>query len=187
MLSGVVPQNLFNIVWCRVGVRCYCVPMTATHTTRRVTFVVPCSGPKLNTPARARDLYTGTLFRHQLHAAELEAAATTRDLGVEARVVILSALHGILELDDVVAPYDERMGTTGEVADDFLALTVHGTGLHTDDVYSLLPSAYHTKLARVMGWFGVTVTPVYESAPGVGFQRGTCSSLIRHSERIMAQ
>lgn len=64
--------------------------------------LVACSKSKLAQPAKARDLYTGQLFRASLAAAERLCE----------RVVILSALHGAVELEQVLEPYDERIPTT---------------------------------------------------------------------------
>lgn len=55
-----------------------------------------CSARKLGHPAPVRALYQGDLFRKGLAWAE-----ATCD-----RVMVLSALHGLVALDQVVAPYD---------------------------------------------------------------------------------
>jgi hypothetical protein len=67
--------------------------------------VIQCSGAKLDRPAPAGELYTGTLHR-------LEAAAA-RSTGH--RTVILSALHGIVDVDQVVAPYEQRIDQPGAI------------------------------------------------------------------------
>ncbi|WP_223761749.1 DGQHR domain-containing protein DpdB [Corallococcus sp. AS-1-6] len=58
--------------------------------------LVGCGKAKLRHSAPARDLYTGNLFR--AHLAEAEAMTP--------HVYVLSALHGLLPLDEKVAPYD---------------------------------------------------------------------------------
>lgn len=58
--------------------------------------LVGCGKSKLAHPAPARELYVGPLFR--AHLAEAEASAP--------HVYVVSALHGLLPLDEVVAPYD---------------------------------------------------------------------------------
>lgn len=58
--------------------------------------LVACSASKLDRAAPARDLYTSALFRKALAYAEIAAE----------RVWILSALHGAVELDRVIEPYD---------------------------------------------------------------------------------
>lgn len=58
--------------------------------------LIGCSESKLATAAPARSIYTSQLFRMTLAYAE-----TTCD-----RVVVLSAKHGLIELDQVIKPYD---------------------------------------------------------------------------------
>lgn len=63
--------------------------------------IIACSASKLDKAAPARDLYTGALFKASLAVAEDMAD----------RVVILSAKHGVLELDAVVEPYDVSLAS----------------------------------------------------------------------------
>jgi hypothetical protein len=65
-------------------------------------FVIACSGAKLDRAAPARELYTSQLFRKARAYAELHGADW----------LILSALHGVVEPDRVIEPYDQRMPTT---------------------------------------------------------------------------
>lgn len=58
--------------------------------------LVGCSKTKLNSPAPARELYRGNLFRLASRWAELKGH----------RWGVLSALHGFIEPDTVVEPYD---------------------------------------------------------------------------------
>jgi hypothetical protein len=58
--------------------------------------LVGCSGPKLDHPAPARQLYTSQLFRLTLTLAEARHDA----------VYVISAKHELVALDQVVAPYD---------------------------------------------------------------------------------
>lgn len=68
--------------------------------------VVPCGGRKLDRPAPAGELYVGSYHR---------ACRAAADALQPRRVLILSALHGLLELHQVVEPYDLRMGQPGSV------------------------------------------------------------------------
>lgn len=61
--------------------------------------LVGCGKKKLDRAAPTRELYTGPLFRAALRYAE-----ATCD-----RVFVLSAKHGLVELDAVVEPYDLRI------------------------------------------------------------------------------
>lgn len=62
--------------------------------------LVGCASSKLSRPAPARDLYTSPLFRK----ASAHAEATC------ARWYVLSAKHGLLCPEDVVEPYNVKLG-----------------------------------------------------------------------------
>jgi len=69
--------------------------------------IIPCGGKKAGHRTQARSLYRGAYFRAGLTAA--------RRLTSPDRIRILSAMHGLLRLDELVAPYDLRMGQPGSV------------------------------------------------------------------------
>jgi hypothetical protein len=146
-----------------------------------VYFVVPCGAAKLGSAAPARDLYTGSMFRHQLTAAEGEAAATARDMGVDTEVLILSALYGLVELHEVLEPYDVKMGDDRSIRVHQLAEQIVDHGIeYGDQIYAMLPRAYLRVLAEAAELADqIAVHDVYEAAPGIGHQRGVASSLIR--------
>lgn len=62
--------------------------------------LVSCGASKLDRPAPAAELYTSSLFR-----LSLEHARATCET-----IYVLSALHGLLPIDEVIAPYDRRLG-----------------------------------------------------------------------------
>jgi hypothetical protein len=62
--------------------------------------LVGCASMKLKRPAPARDLYVSPLFRK----ASAYAEATCE------RWFILSAKHGLVDPDEVIEPYDVRLG-----------------------------------------------------------------------------
>lgn len=66
-----------------------------------VVALVGCGASKQDIAAAARDLYTGTLFRK---------AAAFADRFMD-DWVILSALHGVVDPDTVVEPYNQRLST----------------------------------------------------------------------------
>ena len=159
--------------------------MTNTTTNETYLFVVPCGGSKLDQPAPARELYTGTYFRELLGAAEIEAAATTVALGVEVRVMILSALHGLVDLDDVLDPYDVTMTGPNSVSVDRLALQLRDLAVDDLEVYAFLPRAYHDRLRAAADYAFevelvddlVLVHDVFEAAPGIGYQKSVAAGL----------
>ena len=137
----------------------------------RPTFIViPCGAEKATEATAARDLYTGSMFRLALAAATAEADA------VNGTVLILSALHGLVGLDDTVAPYDVRMGDAGSVEAKTIARQAEGRGISWGaDVYAFLPRAYFSKLDEALRDLDVYPADVYEADAGIGFQRHTCS------------
>ncbi|MFJ9248516.1 DUF6884 domain-containing protein [Streptomyces sp. NPDC101776] len=91
--------------------------------------VIPCGSRKLDRPARAADLYIGSYHRACRGAAE----ALRPD-----RLLILSARYGLLDLDDVVEPYDTPHGTTDAVTSQLVLeqATLRGI-VHLDPVLAL--------------------------------------------------
>jgi len=68
------------------------------------TVLIACSSKKLPNKAPARDLYTSPLFRKSLEYSELLVPNHT---------FILSAKHGLLELEEEILPYEESLNTIG--------------------------------------------------------------------------
>lgn len=66
----------------------------------KTVILVGCGKQKLSHRARAKDLYTGPLFK--------KARAYAEQFGDE--WAILSARHGLVMPDDVIEPYDLRLG-----------------------------------------------------------------------------
>lgn len=64
-----------------------------------IVALVSCSGPKLTSPSPARDLYQSDLFKKARAYAERHADAWA----------ILSAQHGVVLPDQVIAPYDRSV------------------------------------------------------------------------------
>lgn len=144
---------------------------------RKTWIVVPCGAGKLDQAARAEDLYTGSLFRYILSAAKAEAAAIVGDC----EVVILSALHGLVRLDDVLAPYDLKMGAKGSVTAETVARQAAELGMTYDEVagvFAMLPKAYLEVLDEALRTDDIYVLDIYETAPGMGFQRGVARVML---------
>jgi hypothetical protein len=133
-------------------------------------YIVPCSGDKAAAPAKAAEFYTGSMFRHTLAAAEA-LAAWDAAAGTEARVLILSAKHGLVELDEVVAPYDVKMGDAESI--DAAELVFQAGELVDDEteVYALLPKSYFAVLDEALRALDVYAADIYEATAGIGEQR----------------
>lgn len=152
-------------------------------------FVVPCAAAKRDRPAPARSLYVSGHFRLVLAAAEAEAAATTRDLGTPARVWILSARHGLVDPDTVLAPYDVTIGGPDAVdAFDVAAQILRAAVRPDDSFWTLLPRAYRDLMDDAVLLVSAAIRhrvphhDVYEGAgPGIGYQRQTAVTLLRRA------
>ena len=153
--------------------------MTTPRTTA-VTLIIACSGAKASEPAPARDLYTGAMFRHTLPAA-LAAAGWCEDHGIPARVLILSARHGLIGLDQVTDPYDVKMGDPGSVTPDTLARQARQLGITLGHVVcAFLPRPYLARLGEALRSAGVTLRDMYQGTRGIGEQRHVNAQVTRH-------
>lgn len=146
--------------------------MGATSTSA-AALVVPCGAAKLDREATAAELYTGSAFKLQLAAAQALAAETGE------RVLILSALYGLVDPDEVLEPYDVMMGQPGSVTAHQLALQLLALGVRK--VYAFLPGAYRARLADGAAFVGVPVFDVYEGNRGIGDMRGIATSVRRYA------
>lgn len=147
--------------------------------------VIPCAAAKLDVPAPAGQLYASANFAHMLRAAQ----ATAADSDVPAKVMILSAEHGLVDLDTVLAPYDTKMGDAGCVT----AADVRAQLAGATTITAMLPAAYYRTLAAAVAanndddtapW--IELLDVYEDAPGIGYQRGVATSLVRTAGTLPA-
>ena len=139
-------------------------------------FVIPCSAGKADAPAPAAELYTSVFFRQALAAARSEVD--------DDAILVLSARHGLLALDDVVAPYDTKMGDAGSVDVATLAAQAIGRGLVDAEVYALLPASYFARLDEALRIFDTYATPVYEATAGIGDQKHVCSVLAARDDEL---
>lgn len=145
--------------------------MTEIRSPRKTMFVIPCAAAKADHDAPAAELYTSVFFRQALAAARSEVADDS--------ILVLSALHGLVALDTVLAPYDVKMGDAGSVSVDDVAVQAVELGMLADDaeVYALLPASYFAVLDGALRVFGSYATPVYEATSGIGDQKHVCSVL----------
>ena len=133
--------------------------------------VIACGAKKLEHAARAAELYTSGHFALMLKAARRIADT---DGG---RVVIMSALHGLVELDTFLAPYDLKMGEAGSVT----AATLAGqlAAIAPSRITTLLPHAYAAVLDEAAELAGIgDLVDLFAEAPGIGYQRGVASRVL---------
>jgi hypothetical protein len=100
--------------------------------------LVACASKKLQTSAKARDLYISTLFKYSLAYAEsLKPNA----------IFILSAKHGLVHPDWKLAPYDETLNMKKEAiievwAKNVLSQLCRVSDLETDEFILLAGERY---------------------------------------------
>ncbi len=138
------------------------------------TYVIPCSGEKLDTEAPARDFYLGSMFRHTLAAAE--AAAEPGDT-----ILVLSAWYGLVPLTRTLRPYEQRMDEPGRVDDtaiqaSFLANVENLSGL----VVGFLPRAYMDALSGALAELCIHPLDCFEGTRGIGEQRHVNTVVTTH-------
>ncbi len=100
--------------------------------------LISCSKTKLPYPAKAKEIYQGSNFKKSLKIAELSNAD---------KVFILSAKHGLLELDTYIEPYNETLiGKPEEYkrvwAEKVLKELIKKTNINLDKFILLAPKDY---------------------------------------------
>lgn len=151
------------------------LPTSTPAPTGRVV-VIPCGAAKLDRPAPAGQLYTGSFHRACRKAAD--ALAQPGDT-----VLVLSALHGLVPLDRVLAPYELRMGQAGSVTGDQLRAQARELGVDTTRQVVVLAGAAYTAAARQV-WPGAAAP--LEGAAGMGYQLQRLKALREHRYRLAA-
>lgn len=135
--------------------------------------VIPCSGPKLEAPAPAGDIYTGSL-----HVAARKAADKLTAAG--GRIVVLSALHGFLPLEQVIDPYDHTWRDAGAVSEQRLAEQALELGIAGAGRVVLLTPGEYTK--RSLTVWPDAATPLAHL--GIGSQKGRLKALREGRARV---
>jgi len=144
----------------------------AERGTRRTLLVTQCSKTKLEHATVARELYRGTLS-----TMGLAAATAIEHSHRNVSTAILSALHGLVDPDKVLRPYDVTWGssraiTAAEVADQLTALGVQR-------VVALTSNAYAAVLEAACEIAGVELLHALAGCRGIFEQRGRLSSYRR--------
>jgi hypothetical protein len=108
---------------------------------RKEIALIGCSATKTQHGGRAADVYLGKLFKWSLKYC--------KQRGFE-RVLILSAKYGVLELDDIIEPYDETLKTKNKKERDDWAVMVERQikekGLRLRKRYYFCGNDYHDNL-----------------------------------------
>lgn len=137
-----------------------------------ITYVVPCGAGKVTHPAAARDLYTGSMFRHVFTNAERSARLDEEAGCGPARVLILSARYGLVTPDTMLEPYDVKMGQRGSVTAATIAYQAHELGIaRRAEVHAMLPKQYFAVLDAALKLLNVYAQDMFHGCGGIGEQR----------------
>lgn len=126
----------------------------------RPLLLVACGANKIERPAPAAELYSGTYFRECLCAAR--AIAAERDIR------IISARHGLAALDEELAPYDTRMRGRRDQVADLIGEQARAADLQTRPVV-VLGGRDYVEAARAV--WPHAVAPLTGAAIGIQRQR----------------
>jgi cytoplasmic iron level regulating protein YaaA (DUF328/UPF0246 family) len=112
---------------------------------------ISCVKSKRNRRSKASDLYTSPLFTKMLEYAKAQAPS---------RIFILSAEHGLLELDDEIEPYEKTLNTMKKAerqqwATKVLAQLRTKTDLQSDEFIFLAGNRYRELLTPHIKRFSV--------------------------------
>lgn len=96
------------------------------------TYIVACGEKKSAYPAKVKDLYQGNYFNACFNYA--------REMSDS--IYILSAKHGLVHPDEVIAPYNLRIGSEGSVTWQEVKEQAYNLGIADDEVVILGGSDY---------------------------------------------
>jgi hypothetical protein len=157
--------------------------------------VLACGAAKSAHACEVQQLYTSATWEHFLRAAKQVAACDAAYFGHRSEVVVLSAKHGLVDLEDVLAPYDVAIGDEDSVSVDELVdqLVVRAPKV----VMSLLPNGYLMRLQVAVATVNekgseedpwIEFLDVFEAGFGprfgIGYQRGIASKLAADSQQV---
>lgn len=129
--------------------------------------VIPCGAEKLTTSAKAADMYIGSMFK--------DALTTARGIVSDENIFILSAKYGLVRLDQVIEPYDVKLGQPGTISKESLAGQIGEIIPAGTNVLSLLPADYHGRF--IAGAGELNVDRAFEGTKGIGQQKGRLKAI----------
>ena len=108
-------------------------------------YIISCGSKKRDSICLAKDMYVGPLFK--------AALAYARARVPESNIFIISAKYGILRLNDVISPYNEKMGINGSITIDKISFQANQLGIVDQQITVLAGSAYTSFLRDVFEKF----------------------------------
>jgi hypothetical protein len=130
--------------------------------------IIPCGASKLSQPAKAADLYTGSMFA--------DALRTARTMTSDENIRILSAKHGLVRLDHVLEPYEMKMSDKDSVTGFRLVMQLVGLQFE-GTIHALLPKQYLSRMTSAANAVNATVINHYEGCAGIGYQKSRLKQL----------
>lgn len=156
-------------------------PAALVSTSAPTLFVIPCGQKKTTHRAPARYLYASAHFAWSLRQVETAAVLAA---GTRPRVRVLSALHGLVEPDRVLDPYDVTWGDPDAIDPDTLARQLRDLGPRITAT-AFLPAAYLAAFtaaadlaARGQLVERITVHDAFAGTTGIGRQRHVLAGLL---------
>jgi hypothetical protein len=125
--------------------------------------IVACGASKQTLPCPAGEMYTGGY-----HRACLEYALT---LAPRENVFILSARYGLLALDTVIEPYDQRMKRNNPKFWARVWIQLDEAGAHASELVLLCGADYREPLRSLWQVKGWPVSAPLEGIGGIGKQK----------------
>ncbi|TSE15039.1 hypothetical protein B1A87_003025 [Arthrobacter sp. KBS0703] len=136
--------------------------------------LVACASQKLLRPATARELYVSQLFKKASAYAEMRCD----------RWYVLSAKHGLVRPDEIIEPYDVRLGTNTSPSVRAWAAMVQGQlaaeleGVEDVTLIALAGVQYRTALLHCRWPYEVPMKGL-----GIGQQLGWLTAKLSANER----
>lgn len=137
----------------------------------RPLVLMACSGKKASGPAPAFELYQGVMY--QTFRARVKPFARPE-------IVILSAMHGFVQADTILSPYEQRM-TLPRVCEMLADLPRFMQGVRWPEGVTQVFLAGGKEYRAVMKAVVAALYPiagVVETAGGIGYQRAQLGSFL---------
>lgn len=121
--------------------------------------IIPCGGKKAAHATHAARLYQGSYFK--------ACARYALSIAKPDQIRILSAKHGLLKLDEIIEPYDLRMGMKGCVTADQVREQAKAQNLLDEQDVTIVAGSDYAKVALAVWSQGKWIL---QGLGGMGYQ-----------------
>ena len=153
-------------------------PFFAYSPSARPLVLLACSGTKLDRPAKAIELYKGVMYT---------TLAKHQSADAPPNVLILSAEHGFVSPDSVIAPYNRRMTVmrADEMLSDLCRFNTHAAWPREIGKAFLAGGAESRRVmwAMLAALYPEAVPFAGETSGGIGQQRAQLGAFLRAAYR----